>query len=230
MIPPTRAPSAWRSANAEPTCPPAVLRRLDAPYTAVRPNTTSTAASSASRRVSQRRSVIGSHLLHELSEQRAPLLVILEHVVARARGREQHHVPDCAARRARATTSVNVVPRSSGTLPSRSCATIAPASPNAITSRHFLATSSGASRVYGSPLCRPPSSSTNGRSIASTATTVEAMLVALEALIHSTPPTSRTGSSRCGSARNDRSPRAIDPGATPASRTASAAASALATL
>src|SRR5205807_2248902 len=82
--------------------------------------------------------------------------------------------------------------------------TIAPASPNAITSRHFLATSSGASRVYGSPLCRPPSSSTTGRSIASTATTVEAMLVALESLIHSTPPTSRTGSSRCGSARNER--------------------------
>src|SRR2546422_5984047 len=39
---------------------------------------------------------------------------------------------------------------------------------------------SGARRVYGSPLCRPPSSSTKGRSIASTATTVDAMLVAMD--------------------------------------------------
>src|SRR2546430_1043265 len=72
MTPPTRAPSAWRSANAEPTCPPAVVRRLDAPYTAVRPNTTSTAASSASRRVSQRRAGLPAHLLNEVSLSRTP--------------------------------------------------------------------------------------------------------------------------------------------------------------
>ena len=104
-----------------------------------------------------------------------------------------------------------------------------PASPYAITQRH-RSPSSGARRVYGSPLCRPPSSSTNGRSIACTATNVDATLVALESLIHSTPPTSRTRSSRFGSAANERSPSASTPGATPASWAASAAASAFATL
>src|SRR5438067_1104490 len=63
--PPPTAPSARRSANAEPTFPPpsppppATVTRLDAPYTAASPKTTSTAATTAIRRVSQRRSVMG---------------------------------------------------------------------------------------------------------------------------------------------------------------------------
>jgi hypothetical protein len=48
-----------------------------------------------------------------------------------------------------------------------------------------------------------------------TATRVEAMLVALESLIQSTPPRSPTGSSRCGGASNVRSPAAIASGSAP---------------
>ena len=104
-----------------------------------------------------------------------------------------------------------------------------PASPYAMTNRQRSA-SSGARLVYGSPLCRPPSNSTKGRCMAMTATVVAAMFVAFESLIHSIPPTSRTGSSRCGSARNERSPAPSNGAGTPASCTANAAASALATL
>src|SRR5207249_9130554 len=49
--------------------------------------------------------------------------------------------------------------RSSDLLPPRSRSISSPDSPYAITSRHF-SRSMGANRVYGSPLCRPPSSST----------------------------------------------------------------------
>ncbi len=45
--------------------------------------------------------------------------------------------------------------------------------------------------------------------MAATATTVEATFVAFESLTHKTPPTSRTGSRRCGSARKDLKPRAM---------------------
>src|SRR2546428_36521 len=56
-MPPTTAPTSCRSAKSAPTSPPPVATRLDAPYTATRPNTTSTAASTASKRVSHWRSV-----------------------------------------------------------------------------------------------------------------------------------------------------------------------------
>src|SRR5437667_10903559 len=90
-----------------------MVSRLEAPYTAVSPNTTRIAATSARRRVSQRVSftmghgrtlVLGrsmlrphhararSHALHERPERRPALLVVLEHVVARARGRQQDGV------------------------------------------------------------------------------------------------------------------------------------------
>src|SRR2546428_748645 len=57
---PPAAPTSCRSAKSAPTSPPPpppVATRLDAPYTATRPNTASTAASRASKRVSHWRSV-----------------------------------------------------------------------------------------------------------------------------------------------------------------------------
>jgi len=59
-MPPTAAPSACFRAKLEPTCPPAIVSRLEAPYTAVRPNTTRIAATSTRRRVSQRTSLTWS--------------------------------------------------------------------------------------------------------------------------------------------------------------------------
>src|SRR6266571_7777765 len=93
-MPPATAPNSWRRANPAPTSPAGVETRLDAPYTATRPTTTSTAATRASNRVSQRRSIMvpPSHLLHQRPERGAPLLVVREHVEARARRRQQHGV------------------------------------------------------------------------------------------------------------------------------------------
>ena len=90
--------------------------------------------------------------------------------------------------------------------------------------------SSGSSAVYGSPLCRPPSSSTVGRSMLRSATRVEAMFVALESLIQSTPSTLAHGLQPVLGASKLRSPRAIASAPTPASRAAIAAASAFARL
>ena len=61
-------------------------------------------------------------------------------------------------------------------------------------------------------------------------TSVEVTFVDLESLIHSTPSTSRIGSTRCGIARKLRRPCAIASGSRPACCTASAAASAFCTL
>ena len=90
--------------------------------------------------------------------------------------------------------------------------------------------------VYGSPLCRPPSSNTVGRVIPRSATIVDATFVDLESLIQSTPLTSATFSMRCSRPWKVRSPRETAPSAfgvrcaSLARTTASADASALATL
>ncbi len=78
------------------------------------------------------------------------------------------------------------------------------ASPYAITAL-ACRRSGSTSAAYGSPLCRPPSSTTAGRVIPSIATSAELTFVAFESLIQSTPPYSPTVSRRCGSARNARS-------------------------
>ena len=128
--------------------------------------------------------------------------------------------PEQRSRAPRSMTSSNDEPiRSVGTTPPMSFTMSGAASPYAITA-FTVRRSSCSSRVYGSPLWRPPSSSTVGCCMPRSATSVELTFVDFESLIQRTPSYSPASSMRCGRARNVRSASARRARASSASRAA----------
>ena len=147
---------------------------------------------------------------HRGAEAISPLLVVPEHVVAGAGGRQQHGIarPGQLPRRGQHVGERCLpAPRSDWSSdPSRS------ADPPRHRPRRHGSGPRSRLRQPGVGLSLVPcrrGAARSCRSSAATATSVEVMLVDLESLIHSTPFTSRTGSTRCGMARNDRNPSAM---------------------